>query len=304
MTDPRDDLLGHVEPLDPDIELISDYLDDELSDEETAAVVERLASDEEFFNKVAPIIKVWMMPVNLRTSLERYRLERDVPKLPISLPMVVPAPEALIELRRPRRTLLARMVAAPVWTAIAATLLLFLVGGPLLLVSTIRSNFIDRNDAAGGRAPTGDVQNGKVVETRAGETATELFPHGTRVVLQPNSHLQWVVPLPLIQPVVVAALEGEAAFEVTKGEVFVALSTPAGRLRLSPGTYAVRCAPGCDAMLVTVGTGALNVNDRNEKPLLSLSAGEFARVPKGGAPERTTGGPDYPRLPNPGEPPR
>lgn len=75
MTDRLNDptAMTDIEPLDSDIELITRFLSREMSEEEMDALENRMADDAAFYEKVAPIMKIWFMPVHFGSLLERYR---------------------------------------------------------------------------------------------------------------------------------------------------------------------------------------------------------------------------------------
>jgi hypothetical protein len=58
-------------PVDADLSLITDYLARELAPGEREAVERRLATDYDFYMKVAPMIRVWRMPVQFRERVAR-----------------------------------------------------------------------------------------------------------------------------------------------------------------------------------------------------------------------------------------
>jgi hypothetical protein len=94
-----------------------------------------------------------------------------------------------------------------------------------------------------------------------------------------------------------ASLDGEAAIDVSPEEGLVQVKTWAGRVRLDKGSYAIRCAPGCSAMLVTVGAGLATMVSDTTKPGVVLQSGETGQVPKNGVPEKAgNGGKDWPPL--------
>jgi ferric-dicitrate binding protein FerR (iron transport regulator) len=121
---------------------------------------------------------------------------------------------------------------------------------------------------------------------------------GSQIVLRPRSRLTYSY-LPTLGKATpsMGSLEGEAAFTIDTTDRFVTLKTFAGSVMMTPGTYAVRCEPGCAALLVTVGVGVASIRADSTRPSLQLSSGEFGRVSKGGAPEKVTGGAGWPTLP-------
>ena len=67
----RDDGDDDLEPIDPDFAVITDWLTHDLSPADAKAVEDRLVEDGAFFDKVAPAIRVWTMPVSFRDTLPR-----------------------------------------------------------------------------------------------------------------------------------------------------------------------------------------------------------------------------------------
>jgi hypothetical protein len=285
--------LDRITPIDPDILLITDYLAGELSPEQEAVVEARLVDDEAFFEKVSPAILVWTMPIDFDELESGGDLE-----MPLSLPMTVPAPEPLAIAPKPRRSLRRRIAYYSAGSAAALLLLFLFAGGPGGVMATLFTGSKDSADVRAGHAPKFEVQGGKVTETKAGETVTDTLKNGALVTVRPGSRLQWRTPL-FYMPVDEAALDGEAAFELPEGKGLVLLRTSVGNLKLSTGAFAVRCAPGCEAMLVTAGRGTAVLVDGMVRPILTIGAGQFARVPRKGAAELTKGGDDYPKLAHP-----
>ena len=52
---------------------------------------------------------------------------------------------------------------------------------------------------------------------------------------------------------------------------------------MSRGASALRCEPGCEALLVTVKTGVVAVMGTPSKNNISVRAGQWGRLPKVGA---------------------
>lgn len=286
--------IDDLTPVDPDIVLITDYLTGDLSPADAAAVEDRLVDDEAFFDKVAPVIKIWTMPMDFDEVDAGAALE-----VPLSLPMSVPEPEPTV-VEPPRRFSRRRRVAYVSMGAAAALLMaLLFAGGPGGVMATMFTGSKDRAEIRTGHAPTAEVAGGRLIETGAGETVTDTLRHGSLVTVRPGSRFQWkAVPL-LTLSADAAALDGEAAFEVPEGKGIILLRTSVGDVRLNAGAIALRCAPGCDAMLMTVGRGTAVLLDANQRPILTIGAGQFARVPRNGAAELTKGGDDYPKLAHP-----
>src|SRR4051794_15347711 len=65
LSEEEEDALLEAEdgPFDPDIDLITDYLSVRMAPEQLEAVKQRLATDEAFREKVAPLIWLWNSPL-------------------------------------------------------------------------------------------------------------------------------------------------------------------------------------------------------------------------------------------------
>ena len=87
---------------------------------------------------------------------------------------------------------------------------------------------------------------------------------------------------------VTSALDGEASFEITPTEGVVEIVTSRATIHLDAGRYAVRCAPGCDALLIAVGAGVASVTRDSTDEKLVLISGERGIVPHRGAPRKST----------------
>ena len=86
-----------------------------------------------------------------------------------------------------------------------------------------------------------------------------------------------------------AAFDGELALELNTADSYAYIRTSSGRALFSPGTYALRCEPGCKGMLVTVGVGhGIIRGDSGRVDEVELHDGEKGRVPKHGHPEKVT----------------
>jgi ferric-dicitrate binding protein FerR (iron transport regulator) len=132
------------------------------------------------------------------------------------------------------------------------------------------------------------------LETPRGEPRAIRFGDGSYVTLGPRTEFGFEEGLWLAG--LHGRLEGEATIEVSKADGTLFLETGAGKVLLYVGTYALRCEVDCTELLITVGAGRAQVQGNSPKTRLILTAGQFARVPADGTPERTAGGDGYPTI--------
>jgi ferric-dicitrate binding protein FerR (iron transport regulator) len=259
------------DPIDPNVALITDYLARELTAEQSAAVEERLATDHDFYMDVAPIIKAWQ--VSAHDRLDYHTGFADAP----------PSPS------RARR-----YVARIAFAAVAA----FMVFGSAMFLYVSASGMVqNKRDELTGRAKSGDVQLGATTTSQAGGSATVTLRHGSVVTLRGEALFKFTATPPILPAAVFATLDGEAAFEITPKEGTVQVTTSAGAVYFGAGSYAVRCAPGCTAMLITVAAGAARVKSDSSDQTLVLSGGEKGYVPRVGRPRKEAVGDDWPLAP-------
>jgi hypothetical protein len=132
------------------------------------------------------------------------------------------------------------------------------------------------------------MARGQGVDGPPGGTKTTILTNGSRVVTRPGAHLD--IRNPLMGAPIGPSIDliGEAAFDISTAEGPVMVTTSAGRVFLMPGTYAVRCEPGCAAMLVTVGVGLANLRNDSLKTAVkvNLRDGQHGRVRRGQEPEK------------------
>jgi ferric-dicitrate binding protein FerR (iron transport regulator) len=166
-----------------------------------------------------------------------------------------------------------------------------------VFVTDVMTGSTSANDSAMQRAPSGPARFGKRVETKPGETVIEELRSGSRITLRGDSRLTYSPIVLSLGATRYVALDGEAAFEISPTEDPVEVHTWAGKLFLERGSYAVRCAPGCSAMLVTVGAGLAAIRGDTAKPAMLLKPGDYGRVRRGGEPEKVSAGVDaWPAL--------
>ena len=264
------------EPIDDDIMLFTDYLGRALGPVEQQAVEQRLRDDEAFFEKVAPLIMARMVMAE-RMALNGPLPAGDAEQVPVAG-----------NWSRGIRWA-GRLAAALAFAMIAA-------GAYVYLFSDRKEHAQDVTDTLLQRAPSGWAMPGEMTETKPGETLVALTRRGSRVTVRGESRFKYSTsPDGPFAALMFASLDGEAAFEVSAGEGLVQVKTWAGRVRFDKGSYAIRCAPGCPAMLVTVGAGLATLVSDTTQPGVVLQSGEKGRVPKNGVPEKVTnGGKDWP----------
>jgi hypothetical protein len=249
------------EPIEPEIALITDYLAHELTPERAAAVEERLATDLDFYMYVAPIIKAWRVPAH------------DRPDFYTGFAEPLPMPS-----RARRYVVRFAFAAIAVFVVFSTGMYLYVAGSGAVQ---------DKRDDLTGRARSGDVQLGAATTSVAGGSATVKLRHGSVVTLRGEA---------LFKPAAVfATLDGEAAFEITPKEGTVQVTTSAGQVWFGTGSYAVRCAPGCTAMLVTVAAGAARMKRDSSHQTFVLSGGEQGYFPRVGEPRKEPRGTDWPQ---------
>jgi ferric-dicitrate binding protein FerR (iron transport regulator) len=136
-----------------------------------------------------------------------------------------------------------------------------------------------------------------VVETGPGDRKEIILAGGSRLVIRQNSRMTYAkIPGPFLH-VSSASFDGEMALELNKEDRYLGIKTSSGRAIFTPGTYALKCEPGCAGMLVTVGVGSVQIRgEEGSNDAITLHAGEKGRVPKHGSPERVTAGSGWPAL--------
>lgn len=269
-------LLQRREPIDEDIMLFTEYLSRALRPAEQHAVEQRLRDDEAFFEKVAPLIMARMV------TADRLALHGPLPASDDRQPPV--------DGDWSRGIRWARRVAAVLALAMIGA------GAYVYLFSDRREHAQDVADTLLQRAPSGWAMPGEMTETTPGETLIALTRRGSRVTVRGESRFKYSTsPDGPFAAMMFASLDGEAAFEVSAGEGLVQVKTWAGRVRFDKGSYAIRCAPGCSTMLVTVGAGLATMVSDTTQPGIVLQSGEKGQVPKNGVPGKVTnGGNDWP----------
>lgn len=258
-----------IEPVDPDIALIGDYLARALPEAEAEAVEERMVHDEAFFTKISPILKVWSLPVGYRDRLARRKIaERRLPSL-----------------SKRARVLL----------AVAAVLVALVIPPAVRFISFLRHS--DAIASGSGKLSSAKLESGAAAVTSVGETRVFALDDFSSILLRPGSRFFYKQAPG--RPEVLASLEGEAEIIVSPTTHLMRLQTSVGSMVLMPGDYAVRCGAECEELLITVGRGTAILRASGSTPVVQIHAGEYGRFPRGGQPESTAGGDGYPILTSP-----
>jgi hypothetical protein len=281
---------------DPDVRLITDYLARDLTREQAAAVEERLVEDEAFFEKVAPYIRDWTMPVSFRKLLAAHPADSPYPAIEASKGRVREAapppprgrPKASRRFARARRSGLAAAASYLIW-----------VGAP-----AVRSR-INVADARGQElvqfAPAPDQMPAAPQGGGPAKAPVERVPRSVRVGRTSLVHLRAgskfayeSITFGLEQTV---GLNGDAVVEVGWLDPWLAISTPAGVVELTHGIFAFHCTgdPNPETLVMVVRGKAMLKGVRGG-PDLVLSTGEYGRLAYPAAPERTAGGEGYPTI--------
>jgi hypothetical protein len=317
--------LDDDEPIDPDIALITDWLAHELSPEDEAMVEKRLEEDFEFFEKVAPVMNLWHDPVFVRELTARAEAdtkprfsasERTAgpqgidpsPQRPVregshryaaTVPeeAELPATDVLTERRLRRAHLRSNLYKGALFVYSIAATYLIVFGLPTKWYVKHTATPHDIVTTRAEWTPTAQpLPHGVMVETDATHTKEITLRGGSRVALRPNSRFTYEYiagPIPLG---VMAILDGEAAIDLSRGDKRMVVHSSAAEALMLPGNYALRCEPGCAAMMMTVGAGVAMIRYDSTKTGLSLRAGEKGMVPKGGAAEKVEPGTGWPAL--------
>ena len=265
---PEDAALEHMEPVDPDIMSIPDYLARALSTEDSAGVEQRLRDDTVFFEKVLPIMRVWQMPSAVARRRARAQAEMEAraeagpsstaPEQSVRPYDVAPPPPRHVSEPAPTYTPDRIKRARPVWprrhpalTFIAASIIFF--AQPATNIASYSANAITAGTLGqlDTHAPSPIV--GGYVETRQKETHTVTLPGGSTIEMREMSRVTYK-PADSWFGGVTATLKGEAVIRVTKADKRIYLGTMSGAAVLFPGVYAIRCELGCTIMRVTVGS--------------------------------------------------
>lgn len=306
------------EPIDSDIALVTNYLCRELSPEDALEFEERYIHDEAFAAKVEPVMMIWTAPIDFRAAYEAYAAKEAANAKDKAQP-ASPRPrrigEAASEYTYAWPPAKRRRTAPPVrfvpdetpvhlpareerggrrFTFLERVEIMYKIAAIAFVAVMVPSattywylRYEHRNAfvpvGADGR-PVPGMERSQGVEVPAASRSLTLT-NGSRVVVRGGTKFNATyAPLPGV-PVRVN-LDGEAAFDVSEQEQWVDVITSAGRVLLRPGTYAVRCEPGCAALLVTVGVGKAGLRGDAVKTEVLLLDGEHGMVRRGAAAEK------------------
>ena len=304
------------EPLDPDFVLLTSYLLHDLAPEELAEFERRFAEDDAFYEKVAPIVGLWHQGLDWKALVEAEMARAGDTRQPEAVfePVVQETRVA------PARRLWTRAVglwSAVASVAIAATIAIvgFWPSAPLTPVQPVAlamaglpapalMHVVPTVVEMSLHLPSPDsvqvLLKGHMVGAVLGDTTRlELGDHSV-ITLRGEAYFWYRQPIPLFPFGAEATLVGEAVIEVSRQERLMFLESGLARVALSPGRYGVRVeADG--TVLVTVASGAAGLAVRAGGvalfPTIDVRAGQFGRIPSGGAPERTAGQ-GYPVVPD------
>ena len=339
-----------IEPLDPDISLITEWLTHELPPERDAAVFKRLHDDQAFFDKVAPVMKIWFMPISFRELLAEGRALEASAAEPMEAPHPDESPYSehaeyagdpeldaspLPTFPRPawldavptfptfdrvfagkdhthddgRDTVLPHRWFTPTFRRRFATMSTLSGAAVMLIgistfgysyfsaqphvVSRVVPTVADTSRPELQRAPVQQLIGAQVVETKEGETRELDLRGGSHVTLRPSSRLTFAY---MPGRGISAALDGEAAVQVTRGDfVMRVVTSVGGSVMMTPGSYAVRCEPGCSAMLLSVASGIGSIRADTSAHGLSVATGQKGQLVRGHAPELAEHVLNYPK---------
>ncbi len=244
-------------PIDPDIELITHYLANELHGAEAEAVEDRLADDEAFFEKVSPVIKAWTMPVRYRYEKREGEAGSDKPGSEKGKREA--ANREATSQERPRWWRVVRSTAK--WAAMAACMLftvyaaaIFYFAAPMVREAETEPPY--------ARLGTKLLPADEVAVTGANETRTEELADGTSFKLGPGSRLSYAKPRWLVPFGLLVRFEGSAEITVPNTAGFLRLVMPAAAVKLQPGRYMVASQKGSEAAEVTVVVGSARLGAR------------------------------------------
>lgn len=287
------------EPIDPDVELTVGYLEGWLPAGGAEEFEERFANDEAFARKVYPLMTIWTAPIDWRAAYEAYKPKMEYPAEPPARIVNGPTPaesvKALRQPRPPRRR--PRFLYA--WQSRAKRA--YFSMGSLMLVglgSIWASSEIDKRQvqilARQGILAEGALPRGITFEAPFGPPRAVGFGNGSVVVLKAHSRVTYKVGPPPTGLLVI--LDGEATLKVSRADKVMMVRMSGRQTMVLTGSYAFACEVGCEEMRLTVGTGIALMNGSSRARRVSLTSGQFGRIPRGGEPERTNGGEGYPAI--------
>jgi hypothetical protein len=265
---------------DVELQLVTDWLAGELPSGLSAIVRDRLLSDAAFHEKALPLLKVWHQPDhvwrrarkradadarrNARRRAQSWRDPRDV------MPTVG------------RDWVMVLVNVLPILIIVIPVIILVLMATPKTQQWTP-----PKPNPAYETVSASEMEVGVPIVSGPGQTRALLFAGGSRIVLREHSTYTWTKAGIPGSGYLEARLDGEATFNLSKEIDILFLTTSTGKVKLlGPGNYAVRCEPGCAAMLVTVGMGYAGMRTDTSKSGFVIITGSRGRVPRGGQPEK------------------
>ena len=263
----HDDTGAHLplDRIDPDIVLVTDYLAGELSAERVRALEERLVEDEQFFDKVWPMLDAWNLP-------------RDVTGQESGTTLGDAREQAA---RPPRQRLRQRP-----WTsfggvaAVAAAAAVVVVGAGLVVALRTRSRQATRvaNNVGAPPQPTAaDISRDSLLRSLTNDSAIARLPGPaviatgigeTRVVVLADSTTVTLAPLSWVAYAdSAAAIGGEAQLDVkgTGKRTVLTVVTAAGEASLAAGRYAIKSVTK-QSVLVRVIKGLVTLRAKQGRP--------------------------------------
>ena len=275
-------------PIDPDFARCVDYHTRELSDAEAEAVEQRVLTDDGFAAQFFRVMRLWNAKVDWKVIADRLA-EEEAHSTPIAAPLT------------PRRSRLRRTF--PAWArrygtrlAVAAAALLF-AGRPVAVQLTYAGGVAEAGLLASTPPAASSARAGTFVLVPPGGPQTIELAGGSRLRLTPQTrltyrrHVGWPTGWML-------TLRGEAYIDVSDADGVMYVGTMHGTVVLLPGTYAVRCALGCETIQVSVGPRGvawLKGSTPTEWTYRPLTAGQHAELVAGLGPVKTDGE-GYPSL--------
>lgn len=237
-----------LELVDGDIVLITDYLADGLSEEDRAIVERRLVNEPAFFNKVWPMMDLWMAPIDTTEMVAAVvaRGENAEPALETD----TTSPK-----RKRGRFFWTKVGVVALAAGIA---IMAYIGPPTLYEPHPMSGFY---------------------QTAATERRDVMLPDRSRVHLGPSGAVIWDANV--TNGRITVYLYGNATFEVVRGR-HIAVWTPGGSATLQSGEFAVAYDGKANAMSVAARRGEAVLIDHSANPVRqAIKSGDSGSVTTG-----------------------
>ena len=280
----RDNDMLHLEPVDADVDLIARFLTGSMTEAEEAAVEERMAGDAAFYDKVAPLIKVWMMPVRFGTLMERSAAAREVVAAVGHEPSLELAPAkstgAVIEEEWFGRA----MPTGPGTFGKRLKYAAWVIWGYLLGVDRregMPERLIDRHPAW-NRAFQWALRFNFAVLIALTFLIVPISYYGSPESFLLRRTVRSMIAAPSYGRTPTVQLGGGGVFEVPLGVPGVRVVAGASEVRLAPGRYAIGGNAAGDLIMVTVAAGLATMRaDTTQSDSVRVATGEFGRVING-----------------------